>query len=260
MVDRMDLDMDSLYKALKDRTRRKIVLQLYEKGPLAYVDVMNALAITNTGKLNYHLKILGDLLYKDENGKYRLTEKGALASQLLGRFPAEKPVERKHGVVRNIVLIGIIGFVLILINPSILEGFLGTLLVREAWLSILALIYGLIVPGAIMWLIGVKRMKTHNLNRLIKPPFFSMILLVCLVILIAYLQLFFDLKFPQIPYGEGVNQIAEQGWKNGAWYQVVSQQMSYKVLVVWALPIAGVYSFIGICVCEGIYRILRRYR
>jgi len=260
MVDRMDLDMDSLYKALKDKTRRKIVLQLYEKGPLAYVDLMNTLAITNTGKLNYHLKILGDLLEKDENGKYRLTEKGSLALKLLTRFPAEKPVKRKHGLVRDIVLIGFIGFVLILANPSILEGFLGVLLVREAWLSILVLIYGLIVPGAMMWLIGVKRMKTHNLNHLIKPQFFSMILLVCLVILIASLQLFFGLRFPQILYGEGVSQIVEQGWKNGAWYQVVSQQTSYKVLVVWTLPIAGVYSFIGICVCEGIYRILRRYK
>ncbi|MFP3985410.1 MAG: hypothetical protein ACLFU9_05530 [Candidatus Bathyarchaeia archaeon] len=200
------------------------------------------------------------MLEKDENGRYRLTEKGTLASQLLRRFPAEKPVERKHGIIGDIVLIGFIGFVFILINPSILEGFFGVLLVRETWFSILVLIYGFIVPGAIMWLIGVKHMKTHNLNHLIKPPFFSITLLVCLVILIAFLQLFFDLRFPQIPYGEGASQIVEQGWKNGAWYQVVRQQASYKALVLWSLPIAGVYSFIGICVCEGIYRILRRYR
>lgn len=252
--------MDSLYKVLKDKTRRKIVLQLSRNGPLIYVDLMNALEITNTGRLNYHLKILGDLLEKDENGKYRLTEKGALASQLLRQFPAEKPVERGYGVVRNIVLIGFIGFVLILVNPSILEGFFGVSLVREAWLSILVLIYGLIVPGAIMWLIGVKRMKTHSLSHLVKPPFFSMMLLACLVILIAGLHLFFGFRFPQIPYSEGASQIVEQGWENGAGYQVVTQQISYKVLVVWTLPIAGIYSFIGICVCEGIYRILKRYR
>ena len=252
--------MDSLYKVLKDKIRRKIVLQLSRNGPLAYVDLMNTLEIKNTGRLNYHLKILGDLLEKDENGKYRLTEKGTLASQLLRQFPAEKPVDRKLGVVRDIVLIGFIGFVFILVNPSILEGFFGVSLVREAWLSVLVLIYGLIAPGAIMWLIGVKRMKTHNLNHLVKPPFFSVILLACLVILIAFLHLFFGFRFPQIPYGEGVNQIVEQGWENGAWYQVVRQQMSYKGLAVWALPIAGIYSFIGISVCEGIYRILKRYR
>lgn len=256
----MDVDMDSLYKVLKDKIRREIVLQLSQNDPLAYVDLMNTLEITNTGRLNYHLKILGDLLEKDENGKYRLTEKGALASQLLRRFPAEKPVDRKLGAIGDIVLIGFIGFVFILINPSILEGFLGVLLVREAWLSILVSIYGLIVPGVMMWLIGVKRMKTHNFNHLIKPPFFSIILLVCLVILIAYLQLFFGLRFPQIHYGEAFSQIVEQGWKNGAWYQVVSQQMSYKVLDVWTLPIAGVFSFFVIWVCEGMYRILRHYR
>lgn len=253
--------MDSLYKVLKDKTRRKIVLQLSQNGPLTYVDLMNALEITNTGRLNYHLKILGDLLGKNENGKYRLTEKGTLASQLLKQFPAEKPVERKPSVVRNIVLIGLIGFVLILIDLSILEGFFGVLLVREVWLlSLVSLVYGLIVPGAIMWLVGVKRMKTHDLSHLVKPPFFSMILLVCLVILIAFLHLFFNLRLPQIPYGEGASQIVEQGLKNGAWYQVVRQQTNYKASVVWALPIAGIYSFIGICVCEGIYRVLRRYR
>jgi hypothetical protein len=44
---------------------------------------MNSVGITNTGKLNYHLKILGDLIKKDESGKYSLSEKGQLAVQVL---------------------------------------------------------------------------------------------------------------------------------------------------------------------------------
>jgi hypothetical protein len=44
---------------------------------------MNIVGITNTGKLNYHLKILGDLIKKDESGKYSLSEKGQLAVQVL---------------------------------------------------------------------------------------------------------------------------------------------------------------------------------
>jgi hypothetical protein len=77
----------SLHKVLKDETRRRIILLLQEKGSLSYVDLMKALGITNTGKMNYHLKVLGDLLAKKEDGQYVLTEKGTLASRLLLEFP-----------------------------------------------------------------------------------------------------------------------------------------------------------------------------
>lgn len=82
----MNPSIASLHKVLKDETRRKIILLLQENGSLSYVDLMKALGITNTGKMNYHLKILGDLLSKREDGQYTLTEKGTLASRLL-EFP-----------------------------------------------------------------------------------------------------------------------------------------------------------------------------
>jgi hypothetical protein len=79
----------SLHKVLKDETRRKIILLLSDKGSLSYVDLMKELQITSTGKINYHLKILSDLLAKNEAGQYTLTEKGKLASRLLLEFPEE---------------------------------------------------------------------------------------------------------------------------------------------------------------------------
>jgi hypothetical protein len=83
----MSSGLASLHNILKDETRRKIVLLLNEKGALSYTDLMNALEIANTGKLNYHLKVLNDLILKRENGHYVLTERGALASRLLLEFP-----------------------------------------------------------------------------------------------------------------------------------------------------------------------------
>jgi len=83
----MSSGIASLHKILKDENRRKIILLLREKGSLSYVDLMKALGIANTGKMNYHLKVLGDLLAKTEDGKYALTEKGVLASRLLLEFP-----------------------------------------------------------------------------------------------------------------------------------------------------------------------------
>lgn len=86
----MSSGIASLHKILKDETRRKIILLLHEKGSLSYVDLMKALGIANTGKINYHLKVLGDLLLKMDDGQYALTEKGKLASRLLLEFPEKK--------------------------------------------------------------------------------------------------------------------------------------------------------------------------
>ena len=88
----MSARLDSLHKILKDETRRKIVLLLNERASLSYTDLMNNLKIVNTGVLNYHLKVLDDLIIKGENGQYLLTEKGKLASRLLSEFSEQDGV------------------------------------------------------------------------------------------------------------------------------------------------------------------------
>ena len=85
----MSSGIASLHKILKDETRKKIILLLKEKGGLSYTDLMNALEINSTGKLNYHLRILEGLVLKREDGQYVLTERGVLASRLLLEFPEE---------------------------------------------------------------------------------------------------------------------------------------------------------------------------
>jgi DNA-binding transcriptional ArsR family regulator len=85
----MTSTIDSLHKILKDETRRKIILELYEKESVSYTDLMESLGIISTGTLNYHLKVLGDLLEKDQEEKYKLSEKGKLASRLLTEFPEQ---------------------------------------------------------------------------------------------------------------------------------------------------------------------------
>ena len=87
------VDFESLSEVLKNPIRRRIILSLSDKGSVSYVDLMNAVEITNTGKFNYHLKILGDLIEKDENGKYGLSEKGRLAVQFLQKFDTAKREE-----------------------------------------------------------------------------------------------------------------------------------------------------------------------
>ena len=68
---------------------------LAENQALSYTEMMTILHITNTGKLNYHLKSLGALLAKDDEGKYYLTERGKLAASLLKTFSRERAGKQK---------------------------------------------------------------------------------------------------------------------------------------------------------------------
>ena len=92
-----DVDWSSLHKILSDTTRRSILELLAEKEALSYTEIMALLQVTNTGRLNYHLKALGALISKDDQGKYHLTERGKLSVNLLRTFPERAAVEKtKH--------------------------------------------------------------------------------------------------------------------------------------------------------------------
>jgi hypothetical protein len=85
----------SLHKILKDETRQEIITLLNEKGCLSYSDLKEDSEVLSTGLLNYHLKVLGDLLEKNENSQYMLNERGRLAYRLLTEFSNEKSSEKK---------------------------------------------------------------------------------------------------------------------------------------------------------------------
>ena len=61
----MSVDISRLHGVLKDGTRARMLDLLGERGPLSYAELQDILQVTHTGKLNYHLKVLGDLVVKD---------------------------------------------------------------------------------------------------------------------------------------------------------------------------------------------------
>ncbi|MCW4014840.1 MAG: hypothetical protein NWF06_00550 [Candidatus Bathyarchaeota archaeon] len=63
------------------------MLSLNSSDTLSYMELMNILKITNTGRFNYHLKILNELIEKRKDGKYCLTEKGRQAIAFLENHP-----------------------------------------------------------------------------------------------------------------------------------------------------------------------------
>jgi len=93
-----------VHKVFKDETRFRLVELLQENGHLSYSDIQRLLAIKNTGKLNYHLKVLDDLIQKDfETGMYSLSEKGKVAAQFVTRFEVAS-----HGPPTGVVVIGVL--------------------------------------------------------------------------------------------------------------------------------------------------------
>ena len=107
--------IDSLHKILKDETRRKIILTLNDKGNLSYTELMQSLGIVSTGTMNYHLKVLGDLLEKDETEKYVLNEKGQLAYRILTEFPTIQPQVTDRRVLKMMLFFGVASVILTLV-------------------------------------------------------------------------------------------------------------------------------------------------
>lgn len=83
----MNTDLASLHKILKDETRRQILQLLNAKEDMTYTELMGAADVISTGTLNYHIKVLGDLIVKNESGRYTLSEKGKVAVRLITEFP-----------------------------------------------------------------------------------------------------------------------------------------------------------------------------
>jgi len=118
--------MTELHKILKDSTRKDILKCINEKAPLTYVELMELAKVTNTGRFNYHLKILGELIEKQSDGRYVLTERGHLAVRLINEFPEKtlqigkkKSKNKKLAVTAVILLVGIIAVSALLINMQL---------------------------------------------------------------------------------------------------------------------------------------------
>jgi hypothetical protein len=110
----MYADIVSLYKILKDNTNQKILVLINEAGSLSYADLIEKSEILGETLLNYHLKVLGDLLNKNAEGQYVLTEKGQYALKILKEKPEQlKKFERKKQK-QNGVYVGL-GYVITLI-------------------------------------------------------------------------------------------------------------------------------------------------
>ena len=74
-----------MFSALNHPIRRRII-EMLARNSVTYTCMLEELDI-DTGKLNFHLKKLGDLIEKDEKGLYKLTDKGLRAFSIIQQVP-----------------------------------------------------------------------------------------------------------------------------------------------------------------------------
>lgn len=116
----MSQGIESLHKILKDETRRKTITLLNQK-PQSYTELMENLDIISTGTLNYHLKVLGELLTKNQEGQYTLTDKGRLAYKVLTEFPSSQPQITDRRILKMMLFFGIASVVLAIVNGYVMN-------------------------------------------------------------------------------------------------------------------------------------------
>jgi hypothetical protein len=110
----VSVDISQLYNVLRDSTRARILELLNKRTSLSYVELQELLQIGHRGKLNYHLKVLGDLLVKDEHtGRYSLGEKGTLSVVLLSRFQTVTSAkEARRSLVTGLMFVALMAVVI----------------------------------------------------------------------------------------------------------------------------------------------------
>lgn len=74
-----------MFSALNHPIRRRII-EMLARNSVTYTCMLEELDI-DTGKLNFHLKKLEDLIEKNEKGLYKLTDKGLRAFSIMQQVP-----------------------------------------------------------------------------------------------------------------------------------------------------------------------------
>lgn len=109
-----------IFKALSHPIRIKMIEYLQESVELSYTELLNLLNI-DAGHLNFHLKIMGKLIKKTEDGNYILTDEGSVAYRMistvkqLGKEEAKVVIQQASILKR--VLATLIDFFLFIGSP-----------------------------------------------------------------------------------------------------------------------------------------------
>jgi len=123
------MEEDEKFEAISHPLRIKI-LESLSKRAMSFSELKRKLGIESSGKLDFHLKKLGELVTLDKNGKYTLTKDGYSALQAVS-------IIRKYGWQRRAYMLNIMAYAAFnvffaLIHPSL--WMITVLPISTAWI------------------------------------------------------------------------------------------------------------------------------
>ena len=83
-------DYNEIFAALRHPIRRQILLFLEDKGEVSFTEIQNAVGMSDTGLMSYHLRELAPLVEQSTRGKYCLSEVGRASITLFRKVEMEK--------------------------------------------------------------------------------------------------------------------------------------------------------------------------
>ncbi len=95
-------NVSKIFSALSHPLRRRILLNLNEKGECSFTDFMNNLNV-DTGKLSFHIRSLSAFIEQTSTGRYRLNKAGQNAIRLINElesWASEANILRKASELR----------------------------------------------------------------------------------------------------------------------------------------------------------------
>ena len=122
---------DETFEAIAHPLRIKI-LKMLAKRPMSFSELKRELGIKSSGKLDFHLKKLGNLITLNSDGKYVLTKEGYAALQAIETVK-RYGWQKRAFIINTIVYIVVLAYLLNMMFHGMRMVYVATLVLITLW-------------------------------------------------------------------------------------------------------------------------------
>ncbi|MDH5713089.1 MAG: winged helix-turn-helix domain-containing protein [Candidatus Bathyarchaeota archaeon] len=143
--------VSELFEKISHPTRVKI-LKLLKASPLSFSQLKNNLGIESSGNVDHHLKKLGDLIYLDSDGLYKISDEGKEAMRAIKSIESSFAVKETYPVAQSRRIFGVLLMLLAIFTFAV--TIMAVAVIPESMTSqqLIGLLGGLI--GSIVGMLG----------------------------------------------------------------------------------------------------------
>ena len=143
--------VSKLFERISHPTRVKI-LKLLEASPMNFSQLKNNLRIESSGNLDHHLKKLGDLIYLDSDGLYKISGEGKEAMRAIKSIEYSFALKETQPAPQSRQVFGVLLMFLGIFTLAIAITTVAIILDNMTFPSIIGILFGLI--GTTLGMLG----------------------------------------------------------------------------------------------------------